>query len=206
MGIGTGEARLAPHGEWGVAEGQSADEWRLIGANLRRERERGEALRSRQMWSVGDWLMAGEDRVFNRLKKRTIRKFAAEITGYSQHTLVMAVSVARKVDPSVRVDGLSWWHHLAVAGLPMAEQAHWLCQAAEQGWGVRELRTRLRQHGRTSSRGRQRRGEQLVQQVVELNPGEVNDDLLAQLRDWLDRQLQHRRIRLADPPRRTASG
>lgn len=174
-------------------DGETAEDWRMTGLDLRRERERGERTRSGQMWIVGDWLLAGEDRIFNRLKKQTIRKLAAEITGYSQHTLVMAVSVARKVDPSVRVDGLSWWHHLAVARLPAPEQAHWLCHAAEHGWSLRELRTRLRLHGHTSSRSRPRRAEQLVRQVVALDPTEVGDDLLAQLHRWLDAHLPDRR-------------
>jgi hypothetical protein len=158
------------------------------------------------MWSVGDWLVVGEDRVFNRLKRRTIRQLAAEITGYSQHTLVMAVSVSRKVDPAARVDGLSWWHHLAVARMPRPEQVHWLCQAAEHGWSVRTFRVRLGQHGRTASRGRRPRGEQLVQQVVALSPGEVGDDLLAKLRDWLATQPLDRPIPQAQPQAWPASG
>ncbi len=206
MSIGTSEPRLSVYGQLVRADGGSAEEWRLTGINLRRERERGETTRSRQMWTIGDWLIAGEDRVFIKLKKRTIRKFAAEITGYSQHTLVMAVSVARKVDPAVRVDGLSWWHHLVVARMPKPEQAQWLCQAAEHGWSIRDLRARLRQHGHTVSRGRRRRGEQLVQQVVALSPGDVGDDLLAQLHDWLDRQLRDRPGPLAERSGRPASG
>jgi hypothetical protein len=206
MPIGTPEVRLPTYDQLARTDEQSADDWRMTGINLRRERERGDAARSRQMWSVGDWLMLGEDRVFNRLKKQRVRKLAAEITGYSQHTLVMAVSVARKVDPSVRVDGLSWWHHLAVARLPKPEQADWLCQAAEHGWSIRALRARLRQHGRTSSRPRPRRGEQLIQQVVALGPGEVGDDLLAQLHDWLDTQLRDRRRPLVEASRVPASG
>lgn len=193
MPSGVLEARLLEYEQPARANGETADDWRRIGVGLRREHERGEANRSRQMWCVGDWLIAGEDRIFSRLKKRTVRKLAVEITGYSQHTLVMAVSVSRKIDPSVRVDALSWWHHLAVAGLPADEQARWLCEAAEYGWSIRALRSRLSEQGRTSSRSRQPRGEQLVRQVVALGPGEVGDDLLAQLHTWLNEQLGQRR-------------
>jgi hypothetical protein len=169
---------------------QAEEDWRMVGFKLRAERESVTSAGSRQMWSVGDWLTAGEDRVFNRLKKQTVRQVAAQITGYSQHTLVMAASVSRKVGPSVRVDGLSWWHHLVVARLPETEHAHWLCQAAEQGWSVRELRTRLSRVGQTPPRWRRHRGEQLVTQLVALGPGEVRADLLAQLQGWLDQQLR----------------
>jgi hypothetical protein len=185
--------------------GQSEEEWRTVGARLRRERETADAAGSRQMWSVGDWLMAGEDRIFDRIKKRTIRRWAAEITGYSQHTLVMAVSVARKIDPSLRVDGLSWWHHLTVARLPQPEQSHWLSEAAERGWSVRELRAQLALHGHTSSRRRRPRGDQLIQQIVALNPDEVGDEVLWQLRDWLDKHSGERRVALAESGR-VASG
>lgn len=200
MAIGTDSARLLSHDRLFRVGDQREEEWRMTGARLRHQREGVLASGSRQMWSVGDWLMSGEDDVFKRVKRQTIRKWAAEITGYSQHTLAMAVSVARKVDPTVRVDGLSWWHHLTVARLPSAEQAHWLCQAAERGWSVRELRARLARSGCASSRSRPRRGELLIKQVVALGPGEVEEHLLAQLHDWLERQRQDRRVPAAGPP------
>jgi hypothetical protein len=196
LAIGTNSALLA-HDQLFRVRDQREQEWRLTGARLRRQREGVLSSGSRQMWSVGDWLMAGEDDVFRRVKKRTIRKWAAEITGYSQHTLVMAVSVARKIDPSVRVDGLSWWHHLTVARLQSDEQAQWLCQAAEHGWSVRELRTRLARSGHMASRRPPRRGELLIRQVVALRPGEVDDHLLAQLRAWLDEQRPDHRMPIA---------
>lgn len=200
MAIGTNSARLLAHDHVFRVRDQREEDWRMTGAKLRHQREGVLASGSRQMWSVGDWLMAGEDDVFRRMKKQTIRKWAAEITGYSQHTLVMAVSVARKIDPTARVDGLSWWHHLAVARLPKDDQARWLCQAAELGWSVRELRTRLARSGHTSSRSRPRRGELLIKQVVALRPGEVEEHLLAQLHDWLDEQRRNRRLPVAGPP------
>lgn len=189
---GTTEAQVLQYDRLMRPGHRGEEDWRMTGARLRRERESVASSGSRQMWNVGDWLVAGEDDVFRRMKKQTIRKWASEITGYSQHTLVMAVSVARKVHVTRRVDGLSWWHHLAAARLPAAEQARWLCEAAEQGWSVRELRERLERSGHTASRRRPRRGERLIRQVVALGPGEVEEDLLVQLTDWLDRQRRER--------------
>jgi hypothetical protein len=188
VAIGTNEAQVLHYDRLIRAGHQREEDWRMTGARLRRERENVDSSGSRQMWNVGDWLVAGEDDVFRRMKKQMIRKWASQITGYSQHTLVMAVSVARKIDATQRVDGLSWWHHLAVARLPAPEQARWLCEAAERGWSIRELRERLARSGHTSSRRRPRRGELLIKQVVALSPGEVEEDLLVQLTDWLDRQ------------------
>src|SRR5437660_11341628 len=85
--------------------------WYDIGGQLARRRRHLDRTGSQQMWEVGDWLVAGEDDVFKHLNRRRVRELAAGVTGYARHTLTMAASVARKVEPSRRVGGLPWWHH-----------------------------------------------------------------------------------------------
>src|SRR6266566_9882650 len=91
--------------------------WRAVGEQLARKRGNLGHAGSRQMWDIGDWLRDGEDEVFKQLKRSRVRTMASGITGYSRHTLSMAASLARKMGPSMRIDGLTWWHHLAVARL-----------------------------------------------------------------------------------------
>src|SRR5262245_59221539 len=99
------------------------ESWRAVGEQLARQRGSLSHAGSRQMWDVGDWLRDGEDEVFKRLNRSRVRAMAAVLTGYSLHTLGMAVSLARKMDPSMRIEGLTWWHHLAVARLDSQAQS-----------------------------------------------------------------------------------
>jgi hypothetical protein len=165
--------------------------WRDAGGNLAQLRRQLGATGSRQMWEVGDWLVAGEDEVFTHLTRARVRQLAAAITGYSRHTLSMAASVARKVAPSARVDGLSWWHHLVVAKLDPAAQSQWLVQAAEQEWSVRVLREQLNQTTRTPRRPRSH-PKRIVSELVGLKREEIPESVLADLREWCGRELQLR--------------
>src|SRR5205807_8955249 len=120
--------------------------WYEAGDQLARGRRQLDSTGSRQMWEIGDWLVAGEDDVFKHLNRRRVRELAAGVTGYARHTLTMAASVARKVEPSRRVDGLTWWHHLAVASLDPDGQTDWL---------VREIgRAHGRERGEMAGAGR----------------------------------------------------
>jgi hypothetical protein len=159
--------------------------WRKAGDALARRRWQMATTGSQQMWEVGDWLVTGEDAVFARLKRTKVRELAADISGYSRHTLTMAVSVARKVPPSVRVDGLSWWHHLAVAKLGSTEQAEWLERAAEQEWTVQTLRDHLR----PPLAPRRSRSRRLVGQLTKLTIDDIPEAAIAELRAWVQREL-----------------
>jgi hypothetical protein len=136
------------------------------------------------MWEVGDWIVNGEDVVLRSLKKQKIRQVAAEISGYSGHTLRMAASVARKVEPDIRIDGLSWWHHQSVAKLEKEGQARWLTRAAEAGWSVRDLRDNLRQQGITTTVSERTRHERLILELTRLHWNEIDGTLMAELRRW----------------------
>lgn len=168
----------------------SAEDWRHTGTQLARSSHQIEATGSRQMWEVGDWLLTGEDIVFKNLKKSKVRQMAAEITGYSLHTLRMAASVARKIKSSMRIDGLSWWHHLSVANLDEKGQAVWLTRAAEEGWSVHELRSRLRAQVPQASRPPRRvRTSRLVLELTQLHRDEIGNELLGKLREWWQKEV-----------------
>ena len=163
----------------------TAEAWCQMGVSLAQRRAQITGMGSRQMWEVGDWLVAGEDRAYRHLNRIKVRALAADITGYSRHTLTMAVSVSRKVKPSVRVDGLSWWHHLAVAKLDEAEQAVWLARAAEQEWSVRQLREQLN----ASSSPRPRiRATRLIGELVKLSLTDLPESARTELYEWWARQ------------------
>jgi hypothetical protein len=151
------------------------------------------------MWAVGDWLLEGEVHILKGKKRSKVRELAAELTGYSTHTLTMAASVARKVDPSMRIDGLSWWHHLAVAQLASEEQARWLVRAAEDDWSVARLREELRDSSPMTARpSMTRRADWLVSQLVRLTRDEIPDGVLTELHRWWQHEI--------DPPNLVRAG
>lgn len=169
-------------------------EWRKIGELLCRQCGELDGSKSRHMWEVGDWLLAGESKVLRQLKRAKVRQVACEITGYSRHTLTMAVSVARKMPSSIRIDGLSWWHHLLLAKLPQSQQVEWLTRAAEEGWSVQTLRTKLRDAGvstQRKSRPEDRRSNsKLIGRLVTLRYEEIPPDVLGILWNWWGREIQ----------------
>ena len=165
-------------------------QWRDLGASIAGQRHQMDGQASRQMWAVGDWLLQGEDEVYAQLNRRRVRTLAAEITGYSVHTLAMAVSLARRVPPAVRVDGLTWWHHLLIGKLPTAEQEAWLCRAAEEGWSAAVLRKRLRAASVIAGRPSSRRSDRLVSQLTMWKRSEMSDYALGQLREWWRREME----------------
>jgi hypothetical protein len=144
--------------------------------------------KSRHMWEMGDWLVAGEDAVFRNLKKDAVRHMAAEISGYSRHTLTMAASVARKVEPSVRVGGLSWWHHLLVASLDKSEQNNWLSHAAEEEWSVHTFRAKLQDLNHKARRS-PNRSQRLVLELTKLQRDDIDEELHEVLSRWWLREM-----------------
>jgi hypothetical protein len=172
-----------------LAGGLTEDSWMRAGQELGRRRTQLGVTRSAQMWMVGDWLLAGEDRVLRNKKRSATRDAAARLTGYSKHTLTMSASVARKFDPSRRVDGLTWWHHLTVAGLEPDQQTHWLTNAAEGDWSVARLRDELRAAGRTRTDARSRRARAAVRGLTRLSRSEIPEPILAELRGWWLREM-----------------
>lgn len=164
-------------------------EWQELGRGIAGNRHQTARQASNQMWVVGDWLLQGEDRVFTHLNRRRVRALAAEVTGYSRHTLTMAVSLARRYRPDTRVDGLTWWHHLLVAKLDALEQEAWLVRAAEEEWSVRTMRERLRGASVIAS-GRPDPLAVLVSELTRLKRSEMPTPVVERLREWWRREME----------------
>ena len=167
----------------------SPEAWREMGLKIARDRHGHEMAGSQQMWEIGDWLLSGESTVFKHLTKMKVREMAAEVSTYSVHTLVMAVSVARKIEPSMRIDGLSWWHHLVAAKLDLPDRESWLTRAAEGGWSPREFRDELAREGKVARRRRPVRARQTVGQLLQLHREDIDHNLLSQLTAWWRREI-----------------
>jgi hypothetical protein len=105
------------------------EEWSAIGKNF------GEGMQ-RAVWSIGDWLVYGEDKFCRQLPLKGMdsprSKVSAEAyelavisTGMNIQTLRDIASVCRRIPQSQRVDGLSFDHHRAIATAPVDKQAEW---------------------------------------------------------------------------------
>lgn len=90
-------------------------------------------------WWLGDWLVYGKTEYKGR--------YAAALakTPLDYQTLRNYAWIARKFKVSRRRDGLSFQHHVEVAGLPENEQDFWLDLAEKHGWSKNQLRKELRQ-------------------------------------------------------------
>jgi hypothetical protein len=179
-----GSALLHLTESMGAAHSIAEQAWCQAGATLAQKASALKSSGSRQMWEVGDWLLVGETQLFRHLKSSKIRAIASGITGYSHHTLTMAVSVSRRIEPSMRIDGLSWWHHLAVAKLPAPDMSEWLTQAAENAWSVRKLRAEMTRGGVASLRPNSDLSTRLIHKLVELDWNQIPTDVRAELLEW----------------------
>lgn len=88
-------------------------------------------------WLIGDWVLYGEQAYGETYTE------AIELTGLEYDTLKNIIWVARSVSERSRRRDLSWSHHQAVAALPEAEQEMWLREAADEGYTVARLRSKL---------------------------------------------------------------
>jgi hypothetical protein len=87
-------------------------------------------------WWVGDWILYGE-RLYG---KRKAYSLAVEATGYAKDTLYQYARIAERIEKAVRRTGLPFSVHREVECLPPADQAFYLSQAAEHGYGEEKLR------------------------------------------------------------------
>ena len=92
-------------------------------------------------WAVGDLIVLCERTWGQAFAYGDV----ARATGLTYHTVENLASVARRVPPSRRVDGLGISLHESVAKLEPVEQTRWLLEAANGGWTREELRERLKE-------------------------------------------------------------
>ncbi|WP_432136379.1 MULTISPECIES: LmbU family transcriptional regulator [unclassified Streptomyces] len=113
-------------------QGLSERSWERIGTGLRE-------LTNSSAWWLGDWLVHGQTSYGTRRYRE-----AVERTGLDYQTLRNYAWVARRFEHHRRRDSLSFAHHAEVAGLPPAEQDHWLGEADRLKWSRNELRRAVR--------------------------------------------------------------
>ena len=118
-------------------------------------------------WEMGDWA--------NSLERShgDWPKLAAELE-MPVGTLKNRASVARRIDPSRRCDGLTWSHHAEVAGLEPDEADAVLAETALYTWSVEHLRGVL--HERGATRRAQREVERLQAQLATLQAASTTVD------------------------------
>ncbi|MFD7914892.1 LmbU family transcriptional regulator [Streptomyces sp. NPDC059752] len=89
-------------------------------------------------WWLGDWLIYGRTTYPDRYRH------AVEETLLDYQTLRNYAWVARRYVPRRRRPTLSFQHHAELAGLPEAEQEHWMDRAERLNWSKSFLRSRVR--------------------------------------------------------------
>lgn len=89
-------------------------------------------------WWIGDWLIFGEGTYSERYSQ------AMEATGLAEQTITNRAYVCRAIPPSRRLQGVPFSVHAEVASMTPREQVKWLQRAAEGGWSVKELRSRMK--------------------------------------------------------------
>lgn len=107
------------------------EEWTAIGNTLQQ-------VNASLNWWIGDWLNYGEH------KWGEMYAQAVEVTGWDYDRLAKAKWVASSVNSCIRLQNLRWSHHHEVANMQPEEQRHWLQAAADNAWGVRQLREAIK--------------------------------------------------------------
>jgi hypothetical protein len=122
-----------------IRQNLSFEEWKGMAARF------GAAMSS-AAFAIGDWLVYGEDHFRGQQRlpgfeeqtsprgkvSAEIYEEALRLTGLDRSTLCTYAYVARRVQPSMRNEHLSWEHHKAVAKLEETEQQRWLKIALEE--------------------------------------------------------------------------
>ena len=89
-----------------------------------------------QQWSVGDWLLSGEQLTGRKLYPEA----EAIFTGYRRQSLKQFARVARRYPACIRIHDLSWAHHQLVAGYSLPDRQEMLEQARKHGYSLSKFR------------------------------------------------------------------
>lgn len=145
---------------WKAPANMTFEEWERVGNTL-------QTIQGSINWWIGDWLNEGEQRWGEMYAQ------AIETTGWDYSRLSQAKSVAARVQFSIRIENLTWTHHMRVADLEPDEQRYWLARAEAEHWNTRQLRDAIK-HAKQL--------EEQVQQRVQSNghngeplPGDYDD-------------------------------
>lgn len=108
------------------------DDWRDLGKVLT-------GLQGRIQWLIGDWVTSVQKQWGD-----TYEQIAAWLD-YEAKTIREWSYVCQHVDPSIRMDNLTFGHHQVVASLSPDQQVEWLWRAASEGMSVALMRRRISQ-------------------------------------------------------------
>jgi len=109
------------------------EEWEQLGKVLQR-------FEASIQWLIGDWMAYGE-RTWGQTYEQV-----GEVTGYNVKSLYQYAWVSRNVDFSIRIEKLSFGHHVLVAGLEPQQQQQWLEYADANDLSVSQLRQAMTQN------------------------------------------------------------
>ena len=94
----------------------------------------------------------------------------------------------------MRIDDVTWWHHLVVAKLDPEQRLEWLIRAAEEHWSAERMRREVGSSAPApqSSRRPDRRIDKAVIDLVGLRRDEIPEPLLVRLRQWWRNEIEER--------------
>jgi hypothetical protein len=172
-----------------VVQGEADEaEWVAVGGILRR-------MEASIQWLIGDWINYGE-----RVWGKTYAEIS-EFTGYEEASLQQFAWVARSVQFSIRIENLSYGHHMLVASLKLPNkepnveaQKEWLARAVENGWSVSTLRKEILGVKREPSEDifadllvqLEIRVEKHIDKLVKDGKKEDARDMIDAMRRWVD--------------------
>jgi hypothetical protein len=150
-------------------------------------------------WLIGDWLVYGEQRKWGDIKK------IADERGHNYQSLRMYAHVSRNV--FMRINTLTWNHHLLVAKLKDGEQENALRYAADNNLTVKAFAEWLRGDNVLPSpdaapllnKDYRFRFSRVFRNLSEDTLERIHEDDIPMLQKWLDkveRHIQSRGIQL----------
>ncbi len=116
--------------------GLSYEEWQTHGENLA-------AMSGSIQWWIGDFINYGEAAYGEKYSQAlTLWESQAKDEGYGG--LANMAWVSREYESSIRIENLSWSHHLIAASLNEDQRQVLLERAATEGWSAHDLRRQVR--------------------------------------------------------------
>lgn len=159
-----------------IEPGASPDDWKRVGALLRR-------MQTSIQFLLGDWIASGANVCGDDFERLVIE------LGYKNKSLYTYKYVAENVPIAIRMETLSYGHHALVAPIKdRDEQKRWLKQADNNGWSVTTMRRKILGLDSTiveADRIRHTIQREFEQKLKTTKPHEAQQ-LIATMRAWLD--------------------
>lgn len=163
--IQLGNFTITPRGMV-IDERATLEEWQTVGKVIAR-------LQGALQWVIGDWCLSGE-----RKWGRTVEQIA-DLFGYKPQSIHQFTWVARSIDFSMRIETLSFGHHMLVAGIENEKlKREWLEWAARQTPipSVATLRKLMAGEGDPVERLIDAKAAKAVKRVLSWDAGTISDE------------------------------